>query len=70
VVGFGIRTPEQAAEIAGFADGAVVGSAIVGRVVQATERGESREYLVKDVVEFCASLADSVHAVRRQSVVK
>ena len=28
-VGFGIKTPEQAAEVAGLADGAVVGSAIV-----------------------------------------
>ena len=31
-VGFGIRTPEAAAEIAAVADGAVVGSAIVERI--------------------------------------
>jgi tryptophan synthase alpha chain len=29
VVGFGIATPEQAAEVAQFADGVVVGSALV-----------------------------------------
>jgi tryptophan synthase alpha chain len=28
-VGFGISTPEQAAEVAGYADGVIVGSAIV-----------------------------------------
>ena len=28
-VGFGISTPEQAAKVAGFADGVIVGSAIV-----------------------------------------
>ena len=33
-VGFGIRTPEQAAAIAGIADGVVVGSAIVGRIAE------------------------------------
>jgi tryptophan synthase alpha chain len=61
-VGFGIRTPEQAAEIAGFADGAVVGSSIVTRI----GAGES----VKDVIEFCARLAESVHTARNRSVVE
>jgi tryptophan synthase alpha chain len=62
VVGFGIRTPEQAAEIARFADGAVVGSAIVSRIA---ERGTiQRQALVDDVVGFCTSLAQSVHAAR------
>ncbi|MBE1237506.1 tryptophan synthase subunit alpha [Phaeovibrio sulfidiphilus] len=32
VVGFGIKTPEQARAFAGMADGAVVGSAIVSRI--------------------------------------
>jgi tryptophan synthase alpha chain len=59
-VGFGIKTPEQAAEIARFADGAVVGSSIVSRIAE----GRGRQGLVKDVVEFCAELADSVHAAR------
>lgn len=31
-VGFGISTPEQAAEVAGFADGVIVGSAIVRQI--------------------------------------
>jgi tryptophan synthase alpha chain len=68
VVGFGIKTPEQAAEIARFADGAVVGSALVARLVDAG--GKRRESLVKDVVDYCASLAESVHAARKDSVVE
>lgn len=37
VVGFGISTPEQAAEVAGLADGVVVGSALIDAI---RERGE------------------------------
>jgi tryptophan synthase alpha chain len=40
VVGFGIATPEQAARVAGFADGVVVGSALV-KIVE--ELGDSDE---------------------------
>ena len=62
-VGFGIKTPEQAAQIARFADGSVVGSAIVSRIAElaATEKPDA---IVKDVVNFCKALADSVHAAR------
>jgi tryptophan synthase alpha chain len=64
-VGFGIKTPEQAAEIARFADGAVVGSAIVSRIAE----GRGGAGLVKNVAEFCAALAKSVHAARIEPVV-
>jgi tryptophan synthase alpha chain len=64
-VGFGIKTPEQAARIARFADGAVVGSAIVSRIAAA----QTRQSLVKDVANFCRSLADSVHAARSADVI-
>jgi len=64
VVGFGIKTPEQARGIARFADGAVVGSAIVAKVESHALRGTNRAEMVADVVEFCASLAKSVHAAR------
>jgi tryptophan synthase alpha chain len=66
-VGFGIRTPEQAADIASFADAAVVGSAIVSRFAGA--KGKIRQELVKDVLEYCAALAKSVHAAKSDSVV-
>ncbi len=42
VAGFGIRTPEQVAEVTRFADGAVIGSEIVKRFAndeEATTRG-------------------------------
>jgi tryptophan synthase alpha chain len=69
VVGFGIKTPEQAAEIARFADGAVVGSAIVSLMAEAEHSGPAKAALVENVVNFCASLADSVHAARHEPVV-
>jgi tryptophan synthase alpha chain len=46
-VGFGVSTPEQFAEVGGFADAAVVGSAIV----QCIEQNRGRE-----VSEFLSSL--------------
>jgi tryptophan synthase alpha chain len=39
-VGFGIRTPDQAAAIARIADAAVVGSALVEEIVAAQDKGE------------------------------
>ena len=53
IVGFGIRTPEAAEDIAKIADGAVVGSAIVEKV----GAGES----VSDILAFVKSLADGSH---------
>lgn len=54
IVGFGIRTPENAREIAAIADGCVVGSAIVAE--QAA--GKS----VAEVLTFVRSLADGAHS--------
>ncbi|WP_299687820.1 tryptophan synthase subunit alpha [uncultured Tateyamaria sp.] len=54
IVGFGINTPEKARGIASIADGAVVGSAIVGRV----GAGDP----VDDVLSFVASLAEGAHS--------
>jgi tryptophan synthase alpha chain len=69
VVGFGIRTPEQAGNIASFADGAVVGSAIVTRIAKNASAGTDRAVLISDVLEFCAALAKSVHAAPSASMV-
>ena len=52
-VGFGIRTPEAAAEIAGVADGAVVGSAIVDRI--------GAGHPPQAVLAFVQSLAEAAH---------
>lgn len=51
-VGFGISTPEQAAHVARFADGVVVGSALVERIEQAP----SREAAVTEAASFVAAL--------------
>jgi tryptophan synthase alpha chain len=53
IVGFGIKTPEAAQAIAGVADGAVVGSAIVERI----GKGEP----VADVLAYVRALADGAH---------
>lgn len=63
VAGFGIKTPDQAAEIARAADGAVVGSAIVEAIAgQLDDAGKSGPALVPEVLAFVASLAAGVHA--------
>ena len=64
-VGFGIRTPEQAAEIARIADAAVVGSAIVTRIEDALRQGKARGDIVEDALTFCNRLAEAVHGARR-----
>ncbi len=55
-VGFGVRTPEQAAAIAKVADGVVVGSAIVEIV------GKYGADAAPHVEAYVRSLADAVHA--------
>ena len=51
-VGFGISTPEQVAEVGRFADGAVVGSALVDLIEAAETPGPA----VASVSEFVAKL--------------
>ncbi len=51
-VGFGISTPEHAKQVAAFADGVVVGSALVDRIESAT----SREGAVDAVGRFIAEM--------------
>jgi tryptophan synthase alpha chain len=69
VVGFGIRTPEQAAGIARFADGAVVGTAIVNLVAESVAGKIGAEALAGRVVAFCTELAKAVHGARSEAVV-
>lgn len=59
-VGFGIRTPEQAAAVARLADGVVVGSALVDKIANAA----SPEQGVNDVLALCAALAEGVRKAR------
>jgi tryptophan synthase alpha chain len=65
-VGFGIRTPEQAAAIAAMADGVVVGSAIVSKVAENLNAG--RDKVIAEVLELTRALASSTHAARHDKV--
>lgn len=65
-VGFGITTPEQAADVARVADAAVVGSAIVRRVEAGLDAdGRPTPRLVPDVLGFVRQMADGVHSARK-----
>ncbi len=67
-VGFGIKTPEQAENVASLADAAVVGSAIVQRIADAVSGGkEAAPNLVENVLDFVSDLA---RGVRRASAGK
>jgi tryptophan synthase alpha chain len=64
-VGFGIKTPEQAAAIARAADGAVVGSAIIDQIARdLDENGKAKPGAASRVLAFVRSLADGVHNAR------
>ena len=60
-VGFGVSTPAQAAEIGRYADGVVVGGALVDRI----ERAKSRDAAVSDVARFVAELKAPLRRVVR-----
>ena len=64
-VGFGIKTPEQAAIVSRAADAAVVGSAIV-KVIEDNidETGTPSDNLVDTVLEFVSSLSKGVRESR------
>ncbi len=57
-VGFGVRTPDQARDIARVADGVVVGSALVELV------GKHGRDAAGPVRELTAALAQAVHSAR------
>ena len=51
-LGFGVSRPEHVAEIAGFADAAVVGSAIVQQIASAAEQGTDPAAAVEGFVRW------------------
>lgn len=60
-VGLGVSTPEQAGEVARYADGVIVGSAFVRRVLEADNPQEAAE----SVAALAASMAAAVRSARR-----
>ena len=64
-VGFGIRTPEDAAAVVRVADAAVVGTALVDRLAaNLDEHGAAKPGLVEDVLDLVRALADGVRQAR------
>lgn len=59
-IGFGIRTPEHAADVARRADGVVVGSALVDQIAKAT----SSRQAIDGVLDLCRHLAGGVRGAR------
>jgi tryptophan synthase alpha chain len=55
-VGFGVSTPEHAREIAGYADGVAVGSALVDRIARASSREDAVDRAAKLVAELKAGM--------------
>lgn len=67
-VGFGIRTPTQAQEVARIADAAVVGSALVERVAAALDgAGKPLPDLAQSVLSAVRALAQGVHGAREKA---
>lgn len=55
-VGLGVSTGKQAAQVAGFADGVIVGSALVRRLIEAKDQTSG----VEGVAQLAAQLAEGV----------
>jgi tryptophan synthase alpha chain len=60
-IGFGIRTPEQAAAIARLADGVVVGSALIDHIATA----KNDQQAIDGVLGLCAALSEGVRSARK-----
>jgi tryptophan synthase alpha chain len=62
-IGFGVRTPQQAAEAATIADGAVVASALIDTLARSLdEQGRARPDTVRRVLDQVRELAEAVRA--------
>ena len=65
-VGFGVRTAQNARDIAGGADAVVVGSALIDRLCSSLNaQGKATAGTVKAVTSLVSELADGVRSVRR-----
>lgn len=64
-VGFGVRTPEQAAAIGQAADGVVVGTAIVQTIADSLNDGRPSSDTVDKALAFIATLAEGVRNARK-----
>ncbi|GAB4348074.1 MAG: tryptophan synthase subunit alpha [Immundisolibacter sp.] len=61
-VGFGVRTPQQAAQIAAFADAVVVGSAVIEQLEAAAAAGISGPAALEGAVKLVRALRAGIEA--------
>ncbi len=65
-VGFGVKTAQNAREIAGGADAVVVGSALIDRLCKSLDgQGKATAETIKAVTSLVSELADGVRSVSR-----
>jgi tryptophan synthase alpha chain len=65
-IGFGVRTPQQAAEAASIADGAVVGTALIETLAASLdEHGHARPDTIRVVLDQVRGLSEAIRAVPR-----
>ena len=67
-VGFGIKTPEQAAKIAQYANAAVVGSALVSRIEDNLDaNGKPTSACVTAVLEFVGQISEGIRSISKNA---
>ena len=67
-VGFGIKTPEQAAKIAQYANAAVVGSALVSRVEDNLDaNGKPTSACVTAVLDFVGQISEGIRSISKNA---
>jgi tryptophan synthase alpha chain len=66
-VGFGVSTPEHARRIGAFADGVVVGSALVERIANARDREQAVDAAARFVAELKQPLREPIPSESRLS---
>jgi tryptophan synthase alpha chain len=69
-IGFGVRTPAQAAGAVGVADGAVVASALIDTLaLSLDESGRARPDTVRQVLDQVRALSSAIHSARLTDVI-
>jgi tryptophan synthase alpha chain len=63
-IGFGVRTPQQAKDLAAHGDGVVVGSALVNKIAASLDAaGNPADSTVSEVLQLVASLSGALKSV-------
>ena len=60
IIGFGIRSPEQAYSMTSISDGIVVGSAVVDLIKSSSEKGKNKEVTIKSCIEFVSKISNRI----------